>query len=357
MNPLETYLRELAEIRGPGVPETSFYPPLRNLLNAIGDTLKPKVRCIINLKNKGAGIPDGGLFTADLLKKNAKAEPLDGLPPDRGAIEVKSTGDDAWLVADSPQVSKYWAKYGHVLVTNYRDFVMVGRDSQGKPVKLETYRLAESEAAFWTSAAQPRKAADLHGERFIEYLKRVMLHAAPIAAPEDVAWFLASYARDARIRIEQQPDLPALAAVRTALEEALGLKFQDVKGEHFFRSTLVQTLFYGIFSAWVLWHREDPLRKDRFDWATASRYDIYLNDVACWKNVPANVWDYTIGGYQVIKKWLSYREKALLGRRLTLDEVHEVTNMARRIAAILLLQPALDANYNAVKSSAHQWER
>jgi hypothetical protein len=272
MSPLETYLREMAEIRGPGVPETSFYPPLSNLLNAVGDTLKPKVRCIINLKNKGAGIPDGGLFTADLLKKNVNVEPLDGLPPDRGAIEVKPVSDDAWLVADSEQVSKYWAKYGHVLVTNYRDFVMVGRDARGKPIKLETYRLAESAAAFWSSAATPRKTADLHSERFLEYLKRVMLHAAPISAPEDVAWFLASYARDARIRIEQQPDLPALAAVRTALEEALGLKFQGAKGEHFFRSTLVQTLFYGIFSAWVLWHREDPLRKDRFDWATASRY-------------------------------------------------------------------------------------
>lgn len=272
MSPLETYLRELAEIRGPGVPETSFYPPLRTLLNAAGDMLKPKVRCIINLKNKGAGIPDGGLFTADILKKNTKAEPLEGLPPDRGAIEVKPVSDDAWLVADGEQVSKYWAKYGHVLVTNYRDFVMVGRDAQGKPVKLETYRLADSAAAFWSSTATPRKTADLHGERFLEYLRRVMLHAAPIAAPEDVAWFLASYARDARIRIEQQPDLPSLAAVRTALEEALGLKFQDVKGEHFFRSTLVQTLFYGIFSAWVLWHREDPLRKDRFDWGTASRY-------------------------------------------------------------------------------------
>ena len=272
MSPLETYLREMAEIRGPGVPETSSYTPLSNLLNAVGETLKPKVRCIINLKDKGAGIPDGGLFTADLLKKNTNVEPLDGLPPDRGAIEVKSVSDDAWLVADSAQVSKYWAKYGHVLVTNYRDFVMVGRDAQGKPVKLETYRLADSAAAFWSSTATPRKTADLHGERFLEYLRRVMLHAAPIAAPEDVAWFLASYARDARIRIEQQPDLPSLAAVRTALEEALGLKFQDVKGEHFFRSTLVQTLFYGIFSAWVLWHREDPLRKDRFDWGTASRY-------------------------------------------------------------------------------------
>ena len=80
-------------------------------------------------------------------------------------------------------------------------------------------------------------------------------------------------------------------------------------------------------------------------------FDVYLNDVAYWRNVPARVWAYTLGGYQVMKKWLSYREKALLGRGLTLDEVTEVTHMARRIAALLLLHPALDANYQAVKAA------
>ena len=65
-----------------------------------------------------------------------------------------------------------------------------------------------------------------HGERFEEYLKRVMLYAAPIVTPKDVAWFLASYARDAKIRVEEAGDLPALTGVRTALEEALGLKFE-----------------------------------------------------------------------------------------------------------------------------------
>jgi len=44
--------------------------------------------------------------------------------------------------------------------------------------------------------------------------------------------------------------------------------------------------------------------------------DIFLNAVAYWANIPQRVWDYTIGGYQVIKKWLSYREFALLGRAL-----------------------------------------
>ena len=82
-----------------------------------------------------------------------------------------------------------------------------------------------------------------------------------------MAWFLASYARDALFRVEQQEQLPALQTVRTALEEALGMKFTAEKGEHFFRSTLVQTIFYGVFSAWVLWHRERPGRERRLQLA------------------------------------------------------------------------------------------
>lgn len=83
-----------------------------------------------------------------------------------------------------------------------------------------------------------------------------------------------------------------------------------------------------------------------------STHDVFLNEAACWQNVPEKVWDYTIGGYQVTKKWLSYREFALLGRALTPDEAREVTHMARRIAALILLQPELDKNYQAVKASA-----
>ena len=84
-------------------------------------------------------------------------------------------------------------------------------------------------------------------------------------------------------------------------------------------------------------------------------FDVYLNDVAYWKNIPACVWDYTMGGYQVIKKWLSYREFELLGRPLTPEEAREVMKIARRIAAIILMGPALDENYQAIKSAMYEW--
>jgi predicted helicase len=83
--------------------------------------------------------------------------------------------------------------------------------------------------------------------------------------------------------------------------------------------------------------------------------DVYLNDAAYWKNVPARVWNYHIGGYQVVKKWLSYRERAVLGRDLTPAEANEVRDMTRRIAALLLLEPALDANYQTAKAAAYAW--
>ena len=75
--------------------------------------------------------------------------------------------------------------------------------------------------------------------------------------------------------------------------------------------------------------------------------DIHLNATTRWKDVPEPVWRYTLGGYQVLKKWLSYRESAVLGRPLTGDEALAFTQTVRRIAAILALHPALDVHYTA----------
>jgi len=80
-NPLEEYLLELRDIRhsGSAVPETSYYPPLAALLDAVGATLKPRVRCIVN-PSHGAGFPDIGLFTPDQFQKASAEEPLLEVP-------------------------------------------------------------------------------------------------------------------------------------------------------------------------------------------------------------------------------------------------------------------------------------
>ena len=125
-------------------------------------------------------------------------------------IEAKGTGEDVREVARGEQVRRYLGRYGQVLVTNFRDFLLVGKGPDGEPVEGEGFRLAGSEAEFWEADVAKMSAA--RGEPFAEYLKRVMLHA----------FFLASYAREARARVEGG-DLLALEGVRGALEEALGL--------------------------------------------------------------------------------------------------------------------------------------
>jgi Type ISP C-terminal specificity domain len=97
------------------------------------------------------------------------------------------------------------------------------------------------------------------------------------------------------------------------------------------------------------------LEERAFELLGARTLDVYLNDIAYWRNIPSRVWEYTIGGYQVIKKWLSYREREILGRGLRTDEMRNVTEIARRIGAILLLQPELDTNYEAVSKSTYKF--
>ena len=265
---VETYLADLQRIRASGgaTGERSSYGPLANLLNAIGATLKPKVFCVGELADQGAGHPDFGLYAA---KQVQKGQPKQGQVPEGGVVEVKAADDDAWLTAAGDQVSRYWDRYRLVLVTNTRDFVLVGEDVAGRPAKLETFRLAASAAEFTQRLESPRAFAGEVGTGLGEYLCRALSHRARLVEPKDLAWLLASHARDALARVEAAGDAPSLAAVRAALEEALGVRFEGERGARFFRSTLVQTLFYGMFSAWVLWARQTPLPTRAFNWREA----------------------------------------------------------------------------------------
>ncbi len=254
---VEHYLADLRRVRASGgaTGERSTYLPLANLLNAVGGTLKPKVFCVGELADQGAGHPDFGLYAARQVQRG---RPREGQTPECGVVEVKPADDDAWLTANSDQVSRYWARYRLVLVTNTRDFVLLGEDAAGRPAKLETFRLAASAAAFDKRLETPRALARAVGAGLGEYLCRALSHRATLAEPQDLAWLLASYARDGLARVEAAGDTPSLKAVRSALEEALGVRFEGERGAQFFRSTLVQTLFYGVFSAWVLWARQTP---------------------------------------------------------------------------------------------------
>jgi len=272
MNVLGPFLSACHNVHssGAGTVETSYYTAINQLLDSVGAQLSPKVRCIMQLKNLGAGNPDGGFFTADQFHaKGGQAKDLSA--PARGVIEVKSPAEPLHLTSNSLQVDKYWQRYKLVLVTNLRDWLLIG-ERQGQPVALERYTLAEDEASFWHDmAAHPQRSNTLHGQAFADFVQRVLLHKAPLAQPKDLAALLASYARQARHRVENASPNAAkqLGSLQASLEAALGLRFESGEGAHFFRSTLVQTLFYGVFSAWVLRHEEDSAQGP-FDWRSAA---------------------------------------------------------------------------------------
>ena len=252
---VDAYFADLSRVRasGGGTDERSYYPALANLLSAVGHGLRPKVFCVLEGADQGAGHPDYALYTA---KQVQKGRPRKGQVPERGVVEVKGPGADAWLTAKSDQVSRYWGRYRLVLVTNLRDFILVGTDGSDNSAKLEAFRLAESADDFWGKLERPRAFARKVGAGLGEYLARALSHRAALADPKDLAWLLASYARDGLARVEAAGNALSLLTVRSALEEALGIRFEGARGERFFHSTLIQTLFYGIFSAWVLWSRQ-----------------------------------------------------------------------------------------------------
>ena len=104
---VEAYFKDLQSIRasGRGTHERSYYPPLVNLLNSVGSSLRPRVFCVSEIVEQGAGHPDVGLFGAKQLQKGKLKQ---GQTPEAGVVEVKSAHDDAWLTAESAQVSRYW---------------------------------------------------------------------------------------------------------------------------------------------------------------------------------------------------------------------------------------------------------
>jgi len=253
-SPLTQYLQAMRQIKASGAatPETSYYGPLETLLNSVGDTLTPKTYAVLQVSGQGAGLPDGGIF------EKSPANPR------RSLFEIKPTDDDSWRTATGPQVTKYWNKTSLVLVTNYRDFVVVGQNELTGQSRLEdTFRLAASETEFWTRPiphlVQEKEAG------LLDFLAAFMRRSTFISDPGELAEQLAYYARLARQRILDLPETD-LAALREALEGVLGIHFQTAEAERlFFRSSLVQTLFYGLFSAWVLW-AETARPEQLFDW-------------------------------------------------------------------------------------------
>jgi len=257
--PVLAYLESLHTVQGTGkaTAEQSYKSKLEALLTAIGEDFDPELFAHMEVKQDGAGQPDLGISE----KKSGNL---------RLVVEVKGTKDNIYDTADGEQVSKYWKRYGFVLVTNFREFVLVARDAATGEPRVETrYRLSATSEAFWK--AKPSKLAEEHEQGLTDYLEGVFARPAPILKPKDLAADLARHAREAKRRLGRH-SIDDLKPLQDAFERTLGLTFTDEQGMRFFRSSLVQTLFYGLFSAWMLWKAALPkgTKPPPFDWRTAS---------------------------------------------------------------------------------------
>jgi hypothetical protein len=76
--------------------------------------------------------------------------------------------------------------------------------------------------------------------------------------------------------------------------------------------------------------------------------DIFLNEHTYWTGVPEAVWRYKIGGHQVLRKWLAYRESRILGRALSIAEARQFQSVARRLTQMVRMETELDDNYRTI---------
>src|SRR6266566_3070959 len=257
MNVLLTYLNRVRDIKESGIAslERSYYPALDTLFNTLGATLSPKVLAIHDISDQGSGHPDYALQ-------------VDGTHDLRAVIEAKPANIDVTVIMQSDQVRRYLSAYNLCLVVNLRDFALIRMGRNNHVELIMRYPLASDEKTFWQIS--PEILAKQHNNGLTDFLISVLTWNATITRPKELAEALARYARETLRRLEHQPS-ELLGSLRVALSEVLGLHFTDEKGEHFFRSSLVQTLFYGLFSACVVWSR-NSVTNDKFSWHEAGDY-------------------------------------------------------------------------------------
>lgn len=252
-----TETRRLSDI-GSSTEET-FYPAIRDLISAILRThnLPFEVRTGTS-ESKQAGtdrpdfiLADSGLFVGVFGEVKKPDEALED-------IAVSTERND--------QIGRYLSRTGVVLVTNVRGFGLLAcapgyAREQDIPVPPDQRDLIAT-VDLWSNAFG--KGAKLHvdpqaREDLVALVTRSVTDFAPIADPADLAKVLARQARDAKDALpdDLKPVAPLLDDYRNAL--GLSIDIEDEKGNRFFRSSLIQTAFYSLFAAWILWNRTEDI--------------------------------------------------------------------------------------------------
>jgi hypothetical protein len=172
------------------------------------------------------------------------------------------------------QIGRYLAQTGAVLVSNVRGFGLVtikpgtSRENAIAPADRNLERAVE----FWPSSNAMLDTRDVSIgaiNDFLEIVETAATRYAAIAEPESLAKVLARQARQAKQELPTEFS-QAIAGLAEDFGKALGITFEGPEGEEFFRSSLVQTIFYGLFAGWTIWVR--TLREKPFQWEDLGDY-------------------------------------------------------------------------------------
>jgi hypothetical protein len=235
--------------------ETTFYPDVRTLLTAVlkAEKLPFDVRTGTSEKGKTSHdmpdfvLGDGAMFVGVY-----------------GEVKRASTSleDLAVSIEQKDQIGRYLAQTGVVLLCNVRGFGLLVCDPKfvrdGVTPVPPARRVLQKTVDLWSAViggAKPKVDAEAV-VALVDIVTRAVTDLARIGAPADLAKILARQARDAKDALPD--DLKPLKPLLDDYRQALGLAFdvEDEKGARFFRSSLVQSVFYALFAAWILWDKK-----------------------------------------------------------------------------------------------------
>lgn len=229
---------------GQGTSERSYYTEVNNLLRGVGEELQPAHTTLPEPAAIEGGFPDVALY-----EEHSQVLTL--------PVEVKPATVSRDQLLSLEQGRRYARQFGggHVLVTNLREYVWAELDGD---------QLIERDAVTVLSERGRTESIVVDGEvtrKLVEMLQAACSHRAIVRDPDLLARLLAYHASQMLEAVHEAGDpTELLAPLAEAMREGLGMQLED----EFFASTIVQTLIYGLFSAWL--DRSDP---QSFSWQDA----------------------------------------------------------------------------------------
>jgi type ISP restriction-modification system protein/N-6 DNA methylase len=276
----------------PSSTEATFYPAIKTLISAIlkEGRLPFEVRAnTLEAKGKAWDMPDfvlgdDKMFVGVFGETKRANETLE-------AIAISTDQND--------QIGRYLAQTGVVLLCNVRGFGLLACapnyarhvSTPVPPAGRSLIKTVDLWSAVSGTEAHPKVDA-LALANLIEIVERSVTDYAPIAEPSALAKILARQARDAKDGLPD--DLRPVQPLLDDYRQALGLVFDvnDERGDRFFRSSLVQTAFYSLFAAWILWDKKAG-KNSKFEIDDAHAYlpipflDALLHDIRHPKRLQA----------------------------------------------------------------------